>query len=89
MKNLLVKSMERWRTELTSFGEGLAEVRLRRRIFQGDALSPLLFVTALIPMTLVLKKARSLYKFKNGEKIVHLLFMADLKLYAMLRAREV
>ena len=43
---------------------------------------PLLFVVALIPMTLILRKARFAYEFQNGEKINHLLFMDDLKLYA-------
>ena len=43
---------------------------------------PLLFVVALIPMTLILRKARFAYEFQNGEKINHLLVMDDLKLYA-------
>ena len=58
---------ELWRTELRSFGEDLGEVRLRRGIFQRHSLLPLLFVIMLIPLTLILRKARS-YAFENGEK---------------------
>ena len=37
----------------------------------------------LIPLTSVLKMTKPGYKFaKNGEKINHLLYMDDLKLYA-------
>ena len=37
----------------------------------------------LIPLTVILRKAESAYQFSNNEeKINHLLFMDDLKLYA-------
>ena len=42
------KTMEIWRVELTAGGKNLAEVKIQRGIFQGDALSPLLFVIAMI-----------------------------------------
>ena len=58
IKELLINSMDSWRTGLTSCGENIGEVRIRTGIFQGDSLSPLLFVVALIPMTLILRKAR-------------------------------
>ena len=60
--------METWRTELTSFGEDVGDLRLRRGVFQEGALLPLLFVIALIPLTLLLRKARSSGEFKNGKK---------------------
>ena len=82
IRDLLVNSMKKWRTELTSCSEVLGEVNIRRGIFQGDSLSPLLFVVALIPLTLVLRKAKSSYELSNREKINHLLFMDDLKLFA-------
>ena len=44
IRDLLVNSMKKWRTELTSCSEVLGEVNIRRGIFQGDSLSPLLFV---------------------------------------------
>ena len=49
MQKVLVNSMEKWKTELTSGGQKLMTVKIRRGILQGDSLSPLLFVLALIP----------------------------------------
>ena len=51
-KNLLTQTMKTWETVLESEGKQLARVSVRREIFQGDSLSPLLFVMALVPMTL-------------------------------------
>ena len=59
----------------------MAKVNIRRGIFQGDSLSPLLFVICMIPLTNVLHKANPRYTLGGGEKINHLLFMDDLKLY--------
>ena len=54
-----------------------------RGIFQGDSLSPLLFVSAMIPLTHILRKSKPGYEFSgSGEKINHLLYMDDLKLYS-------
>ena len=36
----------------------MAKVNIRRRIFQGDSLSPLLFVICMIPLTNVLRKTK-------------------------------
>ena len=58
-------------------------MKIRRGIFQGDSLSPLLFVLVMIPLTLVLKQIKASYELKKGgKKINHLLFMDDLKLFA-------
>ena len=52
-------------------------------IFQGDSLSSLVFSLALIPLSLILRKAKAAYEFSESkEKINHLLFMDDLKLYS-------
>ena len=60
----------------------LGEVCIKRGILQGDSLSPLLFVLALMPLTLVLRKVKAGYNLENGlPTINHLLFMDDLKLY--------
>ena len=37
IKELLINSMDTWRTELTSCGESIGEVRIRGGIFQGDS----------------------------------------------------
>ena len=40
--------MEQWKLSLTSNGEDLGEVHVKRGIFQGDSLSPLLFVLSMV-----------------------------------------
>ena len=61
----------------------LGEVDIKRRIFQGDSLSPLVFILALIPLSLILRKARATYEFSESkDKINHLLFMDVLKLHS-------
>ena len=81
--SLLRGSMKDWKTELTAGGTSLGEVTIRRGIFQGDSLSPLLFVVAMIPLTLLLRREKLGYQFgPEGRRTSHLLFMDDLKLYA-------
>ena len=83
LKKLLTNSMKQWCTELTAGWEVIGNVKFLGGIFQGDSLSPLMFVIALIPMTLVLRKVKSCYQLStNGEKLNHLMFMDDIKLYA-------
>ena len=60
----------------------LANVDIRRDIFQGNSMSQLLFVLCIIPLTQILKKVKSGYSLKNGEKLNHRLFMDDLKIFA-------
>ena len=42
VRNFLEKSMEQWQLTLTSNGEDLGEVDVKRGTFHGDSLSPLL-----------------------------------------------
>ena len=46
--NFIKKTMKIWRVELTAGGKSLAEAKNQRGIFQGDAISPLLFIIAMI-----------------------------------------
>ena len=81
IKSLLVNSMEKWKVMLCSGNSELGEVEIKQGIFQGDSLSPLVFVLALIPLSLILRKAKAAYQFSESkEKINDLLFMDDLKL---------
>ena len=48
VRNFLEKSVEQWKLSLTSNGEDLGEVHVKRGIFQGDSLSPLLFVLSMV-----------------------------------------
>ena len=83
IKSSLVSSMEKWKLMLCSGNSELGEVEINRGIFQGDSLSPLVFVLALIPLRLILRKTKAAYEFSESkEKISHLLFMDDLKLYS-------
>ena len=43
MKTFIESSTESWRIELTSSGESLGQMNIRRGIFQGDSLSPFLY----------------------------------------------
>ena len=83
MSNFLSKIMESWQTILMSGNEELARVNIQRGIFQGDSLSPLMFVIGLIPLSQILRKVNAGYQLWKGQhkKINHLLFMNDLKLY--------
>ena len=56
MRNFLEKSMEQWKLFLMSTGENLDEVDVKRGIFQGDSLSPILFVLSMVPSSLILRK---------------------------------
>ena len=77
IKSLLVNSMEKWKVMLCSGDSEIGEVEIKRGIFQ-DSLSPLVFVLALI-----LTKTKAAYELSESkEKINHLLFMDDLKLYS-------
>ena len=76
------RSMKSWNVNLSSNGEVLENVKIKRGIFQGDSLSPLLFVVSLIPLTQILRKVKCGYALKSGDKLNHLLFMDDLKLFA-------
>ena len=79
----LKSTMIDWKTELISGDINFGEVNTNRGIFQGDSLSPLLFVISLISVTLVLRRMKQGYSFQKGKsKLNHLLFMEDLKLYA-------
>jgi hypothetical protein len=56
-------------------------IQIRRGIFQGDSLSPLLFCIVLIPLINELNRADCGYQIHGTErKISHLLYMDDLKL---------
>ena len=79
--SFLERSMRNWKTELTSCGTSLGTVDIKRGIFQGDSLSPLIFVICMIPMSKVLRNAKAGYRL-GDMKINHLLFMDDLKMFA-------
>ncbi len=83
VRDFLQGSMKQWKLSLMSNGEELGDVDIKRGIFQGDSLSPLLFVLSMIPLSLLLRKVNVCYEWGKKEyKLNHLLFMDDLKLFS-------
>ena len=61
----------------------LAEVKIQRGIFQEDVLLAWLFVITMMPLNYILRKYNGGYRFsKSQEKINHLMYMDDIKLFA-------
>ena len=70
------------RKYVSDSGPRLAQVNIIRGIFQGDSLSPLLFIAAMIPMTRVLERMEVGYQLKKGGSgINHPIFMDGIKLF--------
>ena len=79
------ESMSQWKTNMTLVHkEGVLEtgpIRIKRGIFQGDSLSPLLFTMSLNPLSQELQKTRYGSQLDEQTKINHLFYVDDLKLY--------
>ena len=80
--NFIDRTMKTWRVEL-KVGRRLAETKIQKGIFQGDALSPLLFLIAMMPLNHIPRKCTDGYKLSRSlEKVNHLMYMDDMKLFA-------
>ena len=80
--------MKIWKTQMGANNEPIGEVEINREIFQGDSLSPLLFIIAMLPLTCILREASAGYQLsKEEKKINHLLFMEDVNKY-MVKMRK-
>ena len=66
--NFIDKTITTWRVELTAGGRKLAEAKIQRVIFQGDALSPLLFIIAMMPLNHILRKWTAGYKLGTSQE---------------------
>ena len=79
------ESMSQWKTNMTLVHkEGVLEtgpIRIKRGIFQGDSLSPLLFTMSLNPLSQELQKTGYGYQLDEQTKTNHLFYVDDLKLY--------
>ena len=83
IRNVIEKSIEILKVELTSGGEILDELKINRDIFQGDSLSPILFVITLYMDTLsiLLRDMKAGYTSRDFRgKLITYSFMDDLKL---------
>ena len=78
--NFIEKPVKTWKMELTAGGRSLAEAKIQRVIFQGDAIAVLLIIIAMILLNHLLRKCTAGYKLsRSEEKINHLLYMDDIK----------
>jgi hypothetical protein len=76
-------SMKHYQTTLICNNKEIGEVKIERGIYQGDSLSPILFVMALFPLSVLLSATNQGYKFNNTDQpISHLWFVDDLKLFS-------
>ena len=83
VRNFLKNSTEQCKLPLMSNGEDLGEVHVKRGLFQGDSLSPLLFFLSMLLFSLILRKVNASYEWGKKEyKLNHLLFMDNLKLFS-------
>ena len=57
------------------------QIKIKSDLFQGDSLSPMLFYLSLAPLNVMLNDTKYGYEVQ-GQRISHLLYMADLKTYA-------
>ena len=81
--NFIEQTMKTWRVELAAGGRSIAETKIQRGVFQGDALSSLLFIIAMMPLNHILRKCAAGCKLSRPqEKINHLMYMDDIKLFA-------
>ena len=66
--NFIDKTMKTWRVELTVGGRSLAEAKIQRGIFQGDLLSPVLFIIAMMPLNHLFRKCTAGYKLSRSQE---------------------
>lgn len=87
LRVFMCHAMDSWSTNLVlntpNYKTDVGNIRVRRGIFQGDALSPLWFCLALRPLTTFLNRQGRGYTIPPTKtELSHLWYMDDLKLYA-------
>ena len=86
--NFINHSMQHWKTKLklnhTNGTTITTSIPIRRGIFQGDSMSPLIFCMCLFPLTNLLNRTKIGVSISNRKekKINHLMYMDDIKIYA-------
>ena len=91
-------AMKIWKVNINlHYEEGtleIEEVKIKRGIFQGDSISPLIFVLAINPLSALINGLQNGYRInsRNEKKpkiISHLFYMDDLKLYSSNREETI
>jgi len=85
IQKLLLNAFSLFETELNYDNIPIGQVKIQRGIYQGDSLSPLLFIMALAPLSMLLNSDNMGFKIPISDKIrslSHLLFVDDIKIYA-------
>ena len=67
--------MENWKVMLCSGNSELGEVEIKCGIFHGHSLSPLVFVLALILLSLILRKARQHLTFQKAKRKLIIIYL--------------
>ena len=62
VQDFLNNSMKSWKLELNGSGEKLGEFDIKRGIFQGDSLSPLLLAFCMVSLTWLLRRPKAGYE---------------------------
>ena len=84
--NFIVHSMTKWKTKIalphTNGTIQTENINIRKGVFQGDSLSPLLFCMSLLPIIHILNQTNIGVKIltRNRKIINHLLYMDNIKL---------
>ena len=83
---LLKNTMPKWKTTLSQNNQDLSNVNIKRGIFQGDSLSSILFIMAMLPLNFLLKRELPNVGFQIGNfhKVIN--HLDDLKLYLNLNS---
>ena len=81
LRTFIKNSMGLWKTTLEVNSRSVAQVNINCGIYQGDAISPLLFCIGLNLLGQIITKSGYGYKFKSGAIISDLLYLDDIKLY--------
>ena len=81
--NFIEKAMKTRKVELTAEGRSLAETKVQRGIFQGDAFLRLLFIIVMMLLNHILRKCRARYKLsKSRGNIKNPEYINDIKMFA-------